>query len=355
MPARIAIIGGGVFGEMHLKTFTQMQSRGEIELVGLADIDEKVRARRREQYGVKTYADHRRMLRQARPDGVTVVTPDHLHRAVVVDALKAGCHVMVEKPMAQSVTDCQKMIDAAAERGLLLMVDFHKRFSAQNAELRRAVRAGALGQVEYAYAWMEDRIEVPRDWWPHWAVKSSPMWFLGVHMIDLMRWATGLEAVSVSAVGQTGKLKSAGVNTWDAIQAQIRFANGACFSLHTSWILPEAFESIVNQGIRVVGSEGIIEIDSQDRGERSCLGGRMSTYNLEFYREVKRPDGGTEYAGYGIDSIAVFAEHVGHLLSGGTLAGLAGKFGTAEDGLEVTRIAAAVHQSLRRGRPVAVR
>ena len=245
------------------------------------------------------------------------------------------------------------MIDAAADGGLMLMVDFHKRFSAQNLELKKAIGTGGLGKVLYAYGWMEDRIEVPRDWWPHWACRSSPMWFLGVHMIDLFCWASGLRAKEVFATGQRKKLTSVGVKTYDAIQTEIRLIGGATYRLHTSWILPEAFEAIVNQGIRVVGTDGIFEIDSQDRGERSCLAtGSMSTYNLEFYRELVRPDTGIEYAGYGIEAISAFPRHVNSLLSGCSLAELKGKYANGEEGREITRIVAAVHKSLRTGKPV---
>lgn len=353
MVPKIGVIGGGIFGEMHLRAFTQLQREGKAKLVGLADINPELLAKRKKEYGVATFTDYMEMIRKAKPHAVTVVTPDFLHRKIAVDCLKAGRHVLVEKPLDVTTEGCREMIAAAEKKNLILQVDFHKRYDPYHQELEKLVAAGKLGTIEYGYAFMEDRIEVPRDWFPKWAPKSSPGWFLGVHMYDLIRWIIKSNGAHVYATGIKNKLKSLGVDTYDSIQAKVVFESGASFVVDSSWILPDGFEAIVNQGIRMVGTEGIMEVDSQNRGAESCFSGKgMQTHNLGFFKEGKTKAGETYYAGYGIESIQDFAFNVDHLLNGGKFADLKGKYADGTDGLEVTKIAVGVHKSLETGAPV---
>ena len=354
--ARIAVIGGGKFGEMHLRAFTQLERDGHARLVALCDINEKLLAQRRQQYGVKGYTDFREMLAKEDLDGVTVVTPDFLHREFVVECLRAGRHVLVEKPLDVTVEGCDEMIAAAEPAGRILQVDFHKRFDPYHRQMAAKVAAGAIGQVLYGYAWMEDRIEVPRDWFPHWAPKSSPFWFLGVHMVDLIRSCIHANGASVFATGAKRKLASLGVDAYDCVNARVVFDNGATFAIDTSWILPGNFEAVVNQGIRMVGTEGVIEVDSQNRGAEACTSADgQQTWNLGFFLEERAKDGSPRWSGYGIDSIADFAHNINFLLRGGSLEQLKGTYVDGREARETTKIAAAVHRSVETGTMVEVR
>lgn len=348
---RLAVVGVGVFGEMHLRAYKQLEREGRAELVAAADLNPDLLRKRRETYGIpQVFGDYREMLEKVRPDGVSVVTPDFLHRAVVIDALRAGAHVLVEKPMDTTVEGCREMAAAARDAGRILMVDFHKRYDPYHRELAAAVAEGKLGRVEYGFAWMEDRIEVPTEWFPSWAPRSSPVWFLGVHMYDLARWVAGAEPLSVFATGQRLKLREKGVDTWDAVQAHFVFENGCGFTVHASWILPAGFEAIVNQGVRLVGTEGVVEIDSQNRGAETCFSEKgMATWNLGFFKEDTDKEGRTRYSGYGIESIQDFSENVRHLLSGGDPKRIQGTYAGPEDGLAVTKMAVGAHLSLERG------
>jgi len=347
MPAKIAVVGGGKFGEMHLKTFAQLQREGRARLVGLADLDENLLARRKEQYGMPTYTDYKEMIEKEKPDGVTVATPDFLHRRIALDALGAGCHVLVEKPMDVTTAGCIEMKECAERKGLLLQVDFHKRYDPYHRKAYDAIRSGSIGEVQYAYAFMEDKIIVPRDWFPNWAPQSSSLWFLGVHMIDLMRWLIDSDGVRVWGTENRGKLSGMGIDTPDSVQFKVEFACGANLAIDTSWILPDGYEAPVNQGFKIVGTEGLIEVDSQDRGSRSCTAAEgMATQNYGFYLETTDKRGNIVYGGYGIDSIADFADNVNAVLDGVAVGELSGIFGTAVDGLEVTRIAEAAEKSI---------
>jgi len=356
MAIRIGVVGGGIFGETHLQTFGQCQRQGRCELVALADLNEELLAKRQKQYGVKTYTDYKQMLTSEELNGVSVVTPDPMHLPIVLSALEAGCHVLVEKPMDVTVRGCEKMIAAARKADRLLEVDFHKRFDPYHIALKQAIESGKLGEPLYGYAWMEDRIEVPRDYWPRWASQSSPAWFIGSHMIDLFRWVVGRKrGRRVYATGTKKKLVSLGVDTFDSVQAKIDFEGGISFNLDTAWVLPEGFEAPVNQGIRVVGTEGLLEIDSQNRGAEACFAGKtQETLNLGFQLRSTDKGGRPRFAGYGFEAIADLVDNIAFIQGGGKLEQLEGTYPDGKDGLEVTRILCAVHESIETGKLIEV-
>jgi predicted dehydrogenase len=348
---KVGIVGGGIFGQWHLKAFTQLQNEGKVELVALADLKEDARSRVAREYGIKTYADYREMIEKEKLDAISVVTPDVMHAEIALAALEMGCHVLCEKPMATTMEHCRKILEASNNNpDKIFMVDYHKRLDMYHVELERAARMGELGKIQYGYAYMEDRIEVSRDWFKNWPAGASPFWFVGVHFVDLIRWVIKSNGAKVFATGHKDKLKSLGLDFWDSLSVTILFESGATFTVDACWILPEGFEAIVNQSIRVIGTEGIFEVDSQDRGAGACLKGQtQKSYNLGVYAEKHTPDGKVTYGGYGIWSIMEFGEHLHHVLNGGKIEDLTGLYANAMDGLEVSKICVAAHMSAEAG------
>ena len=98
-----------------------------------------------------------------------------------------------------------------------------------------------------------------------WASGTSPAWFLSSHDIDLVCWFFGDDtATEVYATGVRGVLEGRGINTEDAIQAQVRFASGAVATFESCWIYPDTFPSMVDSFIEVIGEEGMIHLDRKD-------------------------------------------------------------------------------------------
>ncbi len=356
MPVKIAVVGAGTFGTLHLNAFTQLSYRNVAELAAIVENNPQRASELRSEYSCPIFSDIHEMLNNADVDGVTVATPDHLHREIAVAALKAGKHVLVEKPLDVTVEGCIEIINAAKESGTLLMVDFHKRYDPDHQYIESRVQEGALGDILYGYVCMEDRIEVPSKWFPNWAPKSSPAWFLGVHFYDLVRWIIKSEPVSVYATGiKKTLLEDYGIDAYDSINAKVNFANGASFSFDTSWILPNEFEAIVNQELRIVGTKGVWECDTQYRGSRSCIAKEgMRTYNLGFRRDATDKQGRLLIRGYGVESIEDFAYNVQFLENGGNIEEIPGCWASGEDGLAVTKIASAVHKSIETASVVAI-
>jgi predicted dehydrogenase len=358
---RIGVVGVGTFGINHLRCFRQLGYVGAAELVAACDLNEALLEERRKEFVFNPYTSVTEMLEKENLDGITVVTPDPFHKAVVLEAAAAGVNVLCEKPLDVTCDGCQEMIDACEKAGVFLMVDFHKRYDEYHIAMKQKIDAGDFGTIQYGYSHMEDRIEVPKDWFPGWAVKSSPAWFLGIHFYDLARYFLEANGTEVWATGCKGRLSSLGVDTWDSVSAKVAFSNGATVAFDTSWILPYEFEAVVNQGIRMVGTHGMLECDSQDRGTITCISpdapgvvsgatarAGMETHNKSFLRQKFDKQGREIWEGYGMDSIADFAYNVGVLLDGGKIADLSG-YPTGQDGLEATRIAQGVHRSLEVG------
>jgi len=348
---RIGVIGGGVFGTQILTAFHYAHLKGDIELVALADLSEGVLEAQKEQFGVTGYTDYLQMFAKENLDAVAVVTPDYLHRQVVVDAANHGLHVLCQKPLDTSADGCLDMINAAKENNVLLCVDYHKRFDPGHILLRQQIADGHLGKIMYGYACMEDKIMVPAEWFKAWAHNSSPVWFLGVHFYDLIYWLINSKPVSCHAVGSKHKLKSIGIDTYDAVQAQFRFENGAVFTVDSSWILPNSFTANVNQNIKVVGSEGIYEVDSESRGILSALSSMPGTATNDTYAFLNEESKfyGSKPSGYAYNSMLYFTELAVMLRNGKTLKELKGYYCDGEEALISVKMAQAVHRSVESG------
>ena len=349
---RFVVIGAGDFGRVHLQVYQQIEARGEGRLVGLAARTERSATRHGEMFGVPGFTDYKAMIRDLRPDAVSIVTPDDLHCEMTCHALSAGLHVLVEKPMDTCLAGARKMLAAAGASGRLLQVDHHKRFDPSVIEARRFVQSGGIGRPVYGNVVMEECITLPRDVIGRWVTRTNPNWLVGIHMYDVLRWVLGRDVRRVFATACNVNLDGLGPDTIDAVQARLEFADGPQIEVQTSWILPESFPAMVDQSLRLVGTEGVAEIDLRQRGLTFCNAAGVATPNPHFLQQRAAPFGSTETFGYGSASIESFARNVRALGGGASLADLDGPWANASDGLAAVRIAAAVDRSFQTGRPV---
>jgi predicted dehydrogenase len=351
---RIGIVGAGLYGVNHLEALKQREKYiGDVKVIGFAEIDPKKRSEIENRFSVKGYPDHINLLQHESLDGVTVVTPDHLHYQIVMDCLDYGVPVLVEKPLATDVSEAKAMAEKARNKDLLLQVDFHKRFDPYHIDLKLRIEEGQLGKILYGYCWMEDVLRVGTDMIgkSSWGTKGSPGWFLAIHMIDLSYWLLGMpKPIRVHATGFKGKLSSLGIDIYDAIKAEVLFDNGTVITYDCCVVLPNNFEAVVHQGIKLIGTEGFMEVDSQYRGARCCTTTRgMETPNLGMMYRSFDKEGNLIKKGYFSDSICDFIENLLFLRQGHTLSELEGRYASAQQGVESTKIGVAIHQSAAMG------
>jgi predicted dehydrogenase len=179
------VIGVGIQGERHAAAYARHPLA---KLVAVADIDRSRAERVARMYGAKAYfTDYHKLLEMDDVEAISIATPDFLHRGPCIAAAEADKHILVEKTMATSVDDCLAMIDACRRAGVKLMVAFHNRWNPVFVQTKYAISNGDLGKLIYAYARLNDTIYVPTGMLS-WASKTSSLWFLGSHVIDLIPW-----------------------------------------------------------------------------------------------------------------------------------------------------------------------
>ena len=334
----MGLIGAGGWGGMHARTYA---STDGVVLRGVADIDEEKARALAGHYGALAYRDYRDLVEDDAIDAVAIVTPDFAHEDAALVAAQSGKHILVEKPLAMTVAACERIVEAAAQAGVKLMVDFHARWSPPLYKAYEAIRNGEIGTPQHVYYRLNDRIFVPTEMLS-WASKSTVMWFVGSHTIDTLRWLLGDEVRRVYAVSRKGVLQARGIDTPDFYQATLEFCSGATAIIENSWILPNTTPSLVDVKCELVGSKGAIYIDA--------------THNraLEKYTE----DGGgypdilvmpTIYGqqqGFAAESIRHFIDCIRHDRQ---------PIVTGSDGLEVTRVICAIEESVRTRQPVELR
>ena len=325
---RIGVVGGGIYGTHMLRCFAEQQQKGRVELAALCERDDAVRERQAARFAIPGFADYREMMDQGL-DAVIVATPDHLHADLIAEAIARKLHVLTQKPLDVDLARAETLVENAEKAGTLVYVDFHKRFDPAHMRLREEIAAGRLGRLHYAYAHMEDRIGVPLQWRDSWAAQSSPSWFLGVHFYDLVDWLTGLAPQRVLASGHRGRLDAAGIHgAWDSIQVRVDYAGGFVVNYDLSWILPNAFPSVVAQGIRLVGDQGIVEIDSQDRGYRAAHAADHASIIANPFSGFERdhPLYGRRLEGYVYESMTYFIDMLEALDAGKSVDDLKGHY-----------------------------
>lgn len=341
------VIGTGVWGETHLKAYS---SAPRVRLVAVCDKNEQLGRSRASQYGAESFTtDYHDLL--ANPDikAVSVVTPDFLHREIGVAAAEAGKHVLLEKPMATTLADCQAMIDAARANGVTLMVDFHNRFNPSFVALKTAIKAGQMGEPQMMSLRLNDTIYVPTGMLS-WSRDSSVLWFLGSHSVDLVRWLFEDEVERVYCVARSRVLKARGLDTPDFFHTICELRGGGVAHVENCWIMANSFPTVADLKCEFVGSEGtalfsVVKNETVELYSDHPLRPFGSTPQVMFPDTNVVMDIHGKPTGFGVESILYFAECV-----------IDGKrpFITPEDGLENTRVLLAALESARTGQPVGV-
>lgn len=233
---RVAVIGVGAMGRNHARVYNEMPN---VELVAVSDTD----ARRADEiarlHGARAYTDYRAMLDEARPDAVTIAVPTQNHYQVTLDALEAGCHVLVEKPIAATLEEGQRMIARAAELGRVLAVGHIERYNPAIIELKRRLDNGELGQLFQLHA----RRLGP---FPARVRDVGVIVDLAPHDLDIMRYLTGKQVVRLYAETEQ-EIHTAHE---DLFAGLLRFEGGIVGVLEINWLTPTKVRELSVTGQR---------------------------------------------------------------------------------------------------------
>jgi predicted dehydrogenase len=385
----LGLVGGGMFGgDVVLRSIEDLERCGIAPYLGRVGLDHRARLLaplrfRLAAIGTRTPATAERLCRAYRErvpgasplayhgeepwrdifekhdvDVLFVATPDHLHVRPAIHALERGAHVLIEKPLALSLSDADAIIRLAREKGLVAGVDMHKRYDPCHRFLFQEL-CPRIGTPLYARAVLEEPLEVSTQVF-QWAAASNPFSYVGVHWVDLFSHYLSLEPASLHAVGQKELLarwdKEGGsrpIDAFDSMQVSVDYRGGLRVYYVASWVNPKEFEGPVNQEMEITGTRGKIEFDQQYRGLRAVISGVGSrTFNPHFSRNVMRAGPGAEGAvhdGYGKDSIiAVVARAMEVRLGLATARELRGTYPDAESSRTSVAIIEAAAEVARR-------
>lgn len=279
-PIRILVVGCGNMGASHATAYHHMP---EFEICGLvARGESKVRLNKNLKAEYPLFDDFETALKNTKPDAVCISTYPDTHEEFALKALEAGCHIFIEKPLADSVIGCEKIIAKAKEKGKKVVVGYilrhHPswiRFIEEAQKLGKPlVMRMNLNQQSQGYMW-----DVHRN-----LMKSlSPIVDCGVHYIDVMCQMTRSKPMSVSAIGAR-LTEDISVDNYNYGQLQIRFEDGSVGWYEAGWgpmISETAF--FIKDVFGPKGAVSIVAKDASAAGKSSDVDSHTKTESIRVH------------------------------------------------------------------------
>ena len=341
---RVGVIGLGM-GQFHVQNYRKAAG---CEVVALADVDEKrLKAFADEQKIEARYTDAAKMLEKEKLDVVSVATPNKFHCPLTVAALEAGAHVLCEKPMALSQSQCHEMLQAARKANRRLMINFSYRFTEQSQALKQLVDSGFLGEVYTARTCWLRRRGMPGfgGWFGQKDMAGGgPLIDLGVHRIDLALWLMGYpqpawvmgttnDAIARELADRAGKK----FDVENHATGMVKFQSGASLLIEASWACnrsePEYMET------RLYGTKAGLVQKNQGGGYQFIAQTFEERAGCQYDSELKPPFPASSDAMQHF--IAAIRDDVPHSASG-------------EEGLIVQQILDGLYESARSGEPIKI-
>jgi len=238
----VAVVGAGFWGRNHARNLKELS---ETRLIAVCDKDEAKAKAVADLFGVDHYADISKMLKRRDVEAVTVCTWSTALAAEAMRALKAGKHVLVEKPMANNVREARKIVELAKTKHRYLMVGFLMRFIPGLQRIKQALEKGEIGSVVYATARRVSQ-------WPERIGDVGVVKDLAIHDIDITRYLFNDEPVEVYA--KVGSFRHKKFE--DHAQILITFKGRKTAFIEANWLTPYKIRKLT-----VTGSEAIMTLD----------------------------------------------------------------------------------------------
>ena len=194
----IGIIGAGFWGEKHAVAINALSTA---ELVAANRTNPTALNEFIEKFGGRGYTDYRELLDDPRVDAVVIATPHHLHTEIVLDAAKAGKHILLEKPIAPNLEECDQILQAVDQHRVTFMPGHTNHFVPNYRYAKKLLESGELGEPVLVTDRTLKRWWAPnrRDWHLDRDMGGGMWMTIGVHNVDRMTWLVGSRVHSVSA------------------------------------------------------------------------------------------------------------------------------------------------------------
>jgi UDP-N-acetylglucosamine 3-dehydrogenase len=238
----VAVVGTGFWGKNHARVYRELQ---ETDLIAVCDIDAEKARSVATQFGAKPYTSLRKMLQDRDIEAVSVTTWSTSLARVATEAVKAGKHVLVEKPMAANVRQAEKLLEAAKKKRVHVSVGFLMRFIPGLQHIKRAVEDKAIGELVSATA---KRVSQ----WPERVGDVGVVKDTAIHDIDVMLYLFNKDPVAVYA--KTGNMRHSRFE--DYAQIMLTFEGEKTAFIESNWLTPYKTRILI-----ATGSEAIMNLD----------------------------------------------------------------------------------------------
>jgi len=238
----VAVIGVGGWGKNHVRVYKELAST---ELVAICDVNAERAKDIASQFGVKAYTNSGRMVRNKEIEAVSVCTWSTKLAREAFKALKAGKHVLVEKPMATNTKQAEKLLETAEQNDLHLTVGFLMRFIPGLQHIRETVENKKIGELVCATARRVSQ-------WPERIGDVGVVKDTAIHDIDVMRYIFSEDPITVYA--KTGSMKH--IKFEDYAQIMLTYKDGKSAFIESNWLTPYKTRLLT-----VTGSDAIMKLD----------------------------------------------------------------------------------------------
>ena len=268
---KVGVIGCGYWGPQLIRNLYEMAN---VDLVAVADAKlDRLEFVRRHYPGVKVFNNHQELL-DTDVEAVVIATPIHTHHKLAMEALRAGKHIMVEKPLAASVEEAVEVINLGRARNRVVMVGHTFLYNPAVQELRRLVGEGELGRIYYVDAARLNLGLFQR--------RADVMWDLAPHDISILLYVLRQMPVAVSARGSACVQD----DVHDVAYLELLFENGVSAHVHVSWLDPAKVRRITVVGDRkmaVYNDVSLVEkIRVYDTGVESPMTNNFGEFQLSY-------------------------------------------------------------------------
>ncbi|HEV2107739.1 MAG TPA: Gfo/Idh/MocA family oxidoreductase [Thermomicrobiales bacterium] len=246
---RVGVIGLGTFAESHIRAY---QSLPNVEVAAVASHSRERAAAIATEYGIPTwYESYDALIGDASVEAISVTTAESDHRDPAIQALAAGKHVLVEKPLAATTADAQAIVDAAREASGILMLGHILRFDPKYAAIREAAVKGELGRLVSLSA----RRNRPRSLIAGYD-RVHPALVTAIHDIDIMLWVAQRRVRWVRAVDRLADRDGGAHGLWGLLE----FEGGLVGTIETVWLVPDAAGIRTDDAFEAIGLEGTAKL-----------------------------------------------------------------------------------------------
>jgi UDP-N-acetyl-2-amino-2-deoxyglucuronate dehydrogenase len=331
----VALVGSGSIADTHLGAWLDVPSA---KVVGVYSRSEEKARKTAARAGCDPTTDWRALVKREDVELVDIVTSSGSHAEIALEALRAGKHVLVEKPMAMTTADADRLIAAASAAGRTLSVVSQRRFEEQHRAVKRVLESGALGKlllIEVSCPYFRTQAYYDSaDWRGKIATDGGALMNQSIHSVDLLLWFGGdVHSIFAKTATQTHRMEAE-----DLALVTVTFKNGSFGTVLASTSIQPGFPPCLN----LYGEKGTIKIEGSAITHWTVPG-------------VDKPADGSRPASAGVadPKLASFAQHKAQILDVlGALAEKRAPLVTGDDGRRAVAFVEAVYKSSASGHPV---